>query len=159
MTADISGDHSHMTDEWIIELTKNTSNLESNLDLIEVYSKQNKQSISEILVCENESYKGSSYAVKITPVEIGIAAKMLFQTYPLVVFMSSTIDKKLFCRDLQIDENDAEYLSYESKIDSSKRKIIKDYQGEKLLAPESGTSPETQSTEILLKKLSKELKK
>jgi Rad3-related DNA helicase len=125
-------DHSHMTDEWINELKKNTSQLESNLNLIEVYSKQNKQSISEILVCENESYKGSSYAVKITPVEVNIAAKMLFQTYPLVVFMSSTIDKKLFCRDLQISEKDTEYLSYESKIDSSKRKIIKDYQGEKL---------------------------
>ena len=124
--------HSHMTDEWIIELTKNTSHLESNLNLIEVYSKENKQSISEILVCENESYNENAYAVKITPVEIGIAAKMLFQTYPLVIFMSSTIDKRLFCRDLQIPESDAEYLSYESKIDSSKRKIIKDYQGEKL---------------------------
>ena len=125
-------DHSSMTDEWINELKKNTSQLESNLNLIQVYSKQNKQNISEILVCENKSYKGNPYAVKITPVEVGIAADMLFQTYPLVIFMSSTIDKKLFCRDLQIDEKDTEYLSYESKIDSSKRKIIKDYQGEKL---------------------------
>jgi Rad3-related DNA helicase len=125
-------DHSSMTDEWINELKKNTSQLESNLNLIQVYSKQNKQNISEILVCENKSYKGNTYAVKITPVEVGIAADMLFQTYPLVIFMSSTIDKKLFCRDLQIDENDTEYLSYESKIEASRRKIIKDYQGEKL---------------------------
>jgi ATP-dependent DNA helicase DinG len=125
-------DHSSMTDEWINELKKNTSQLESNLNLIQVYSKQNKQNISEILVCQNESYKGNTYAVKITPVEVGIAADMLFQTYPLVIFMSSTIDKKLFCRDLQIDEKDTEYLSYESKIEASRRKIIKDYQGEKL---------------------------
>ena len=77
-----------MTDEWINELKKNTSQLESNLNLIQVYSKQNKQNISEILVCQNESYKGNTYAVKITPVEVGIAADMLFQTYPLVIFMS-----------------------------------------------------------------------
>ena len=144
-----SGDHFSMTDEWVNELKKNTKQLESNLELIDIHDKQNIQGISEIFVCENKSYNKNAYAVKITPVEVGVAAKMLFQTYPLVIFMSSTIDKKLFCRDLQIPEKDAEYLSYESKIDSSRRKIIKDYQGEKLWARKENESGDTEYTNTI----------
>ena len=145
--------HSSMTDEWINELKKNTSQLESNLNLIELYSKQNKKNLSEILVCENKSYdkKSQPYAIKITPVEEGIAADILFETYPLVIFISSTIDKKLFCSELQIDEKDTEYLSYESKIDRSRRKIYKNYQGEPLYARIANQEPTPQYTHTIKK--------
>ena len=62
-----------------------------------------------------------------TPVQVDIAAQSLFAPFPLVIFMSSTIDKKLFCEDLGMPEESTKYLSYDSPIDQFRRRIYEYY--------------------------------
>jgi Rad3-related DNA helicase len=126
-----------------------------------VYKKKNKRNLSEIVVCEDGLFSfGSSKipAIKITPVEVGIAADKLFETYPLVIFISSTIDKELFCSELKIDEKDIEYLSYESKIHWTKRKIYKNYQGEKLWPNQRGKPEYTHTIGKITKRIEEIMK-
>jgi Rad3-related DNA helicase len=118
-----------MTKEWIKQLKENILNLESNLNLIQIYYKKYEKKISDIFVSEDD-YK--FYKITLTPIQIDIAAHNLFEPFPLVIFMSSTIDKKLFSKDLGLEDKSTEYLSYDSPIDPSRRKIYEYYTGLKV---------------------------
>ena len=122
-------DHSSMTREWIRQLKENVLNLDSNLKRIQTDYKTRDERLSEIFVSEDHwKYK----KITLTPVQVDIAARSLFTPFPLVIFMSSTIDKKLFCEDLGISEESTKYLSYDSPIDQFRRRIYEYYTKEEV---------------------------
>lgn len=122
-------DHSSMTREWIKQLKENVLNLDSNLKRIQTFYNTHDERLSEIFVSEDHwKYK----KITLTPVQVDIAAQNLFAPFRLVIFMSSTIDKKLFCEDLGMDEESTKYLSYDSPIDQFRRRIYEYYTKEEV---------------------------
>ena len=117
-------DHSSMTREWIRQLKENVLNLDSNLKRIQTFYNTHDERLSEIFVSEDS---GKYKKITLTPIQVDIAAQSLFAPFPLVIFMSSTIDKKLFCEDLGMDEESTKYLSYDSPIDQFRRRIYEYY--------------------------------